>query len=80
MDPPPQAHTGVGHDAEYTTAGQAGQLAVTMWTHSDSERTDHREAAPAPASASALAGGPPSTDSAAEYRSAGRTPLSAVTR
>jgi len=78
MDPPPQVHTGVGHVAEYTTAVQDGQLAVTMWTHSDSERTGHLEAAPA--CASVLADGPPSTDSAAEYRSAGRTPLSAVTR
>ncbi|GHD66443.1 hypothetical protein GCM10010317_067760 [Streptomyces mirabilis] len=32
MDPPPQAHTGVGHDPEYTMAVRAGQLTVTMWT------------------------------------------------
>jgi hypothetical protein len=33
MDPPPQAHTGVGHDPEYTMVVQTGQLTVTMWTH-----------------------------------------------
>lgn len=37
MDPPPQAHTGVGHAPEYTMAAQAGQLTVTMRTHRDSE-------------------------------------------
>ncbi|BCL23408.1 hypothetical protein GCM10017668_52510 [Streptomyces tuirus] len=37
MDPPPQAHTGVGHEAEYTMAARAGQLTVTMRTHCDSE-------------------------------------------
>ncbi|CAM5696642.1 hypothetical protein SPURM210S_08092 [Streptomyces purpurascens] len=37
MDPPPQAHTGVGHAPEYTTAVRAGQLTVTMRTHCDRE-------------------------------------------
>jgi len=32
MDPPPQAHTGVGHAPEYTMALRTGQLRVTMWT------------------------------------------------
>jgi hypothetical protein len=32
MDPPPQAHIGVGHDPEYTMTVQTGQLNVTMWT------------------------------------------------
>lgn len=32
MDPPPQAHTGVGHDPEYTMPVRTGQLTVTMRT------------------------------------------------
>ncbi len=100
MDPPPQAHTGVGHAPEYTTAARTGQLTVTMRTHCDSEHitagpkpgakpgvrpgTDspgrpQREPAEAPASACAFTG-PPTVASAAAYRSAGRTPPSAVTR
>lgn len=39
MDPPPQAHIGVGHDPEYTMTVWAGQLAVTMRT---GEETGHR--------------------------------------
>lgn len=71
MDPSPQAHAGVGHDPEYTMPVQAGQLAVTMWTHGDSERRrSQREPAPAsawtPARAPASArAGPPSVASAA---------------
>lgn len=45
MDPPPQAHTGVGHAPEYTTAARTGQLTVTMRTHCDSE---HITAGPNP--------------------------------
>ncbi|GAA2305228.1 hypothetical protein GCM10010234_55690 [Streptomyces hawaiiensis] len=45
MDPPPQAHTGVGHAPEYTTATRTGQLTVTMRTHCDSE---HITPAPIP--------------------------------
>lgn len=32
MDSPPQAHTGVGHDREYTMVAETGQLTVIMWT------------------------------------------------
>lgn len=32
MDPPPQAHIGVGHDPEYSMPVQRGQLTVTLWT------------------------------------------------
>ncbi|GGM08827.1 hypothetical protein GCM10010129_60880 [Streptomyces fumigatiscleroticus] len=32
MDPPPQAHIGVGHGPEYTMAVRAGQLALGMRT------------------------------------------------
>ncbi len=32
MDPPPQAHIGVGHDPEYTMPVWAGQLTVAMRT------------------------------------------------
>jgi hypothetical protein len=71
MDPPPQAYTGVGHDPEYTMTVQAGQFGVTVWTEGAQD---------VPAVASAVVRGPPSAASAASYRSAGRTPLNAVTR
>ncbi|GGU34663.1 hypothetical protein GCM10010244_71260 [Streptomyces coeruleorubidus] len=37
MDPPPQAHTGVGHAPEYTMTARTGQLTVTMRTHGDND-------------------------------------------
>lgn len=73
MDLPPQVDRGVGHGPEYSTAVRTGQLSVTMWTVWTGRL--QRE----PAVASVLAG-PPRAASAAAYRSAGRTPLSAVTR
>lgn len=35
MDPPPQAHAGVGHGPEYSMPVYSGQLTVTMWTEGD---------------------------------------------
>ncbi len=32
MDPPPQAHIGVGHDPEYSMPPNSGQPSVTPWT------------------------------------------------
>lgn len=63
MDPPPQAHTGVGHAPEYTMTVRAGQLTVTMRTHGDRGHVTpvpgcQREPADAPASACAFAGPP----------------------
>lgn len=68
MDPPPQAHTGVGHDPEYSTLPHSGQLTVTMWTEGDRA---HGQRAPEPASApsfsfsSFVCTAPPSVASAA---------------
>ncbi len=65
MDPPPQAHTGVGHGPEYSMSGYSGQLTVTMWTEGDRARGQRT---PEPASASASASSftaPPSVASAA---------------
>lgn len=49
MDPPPQAHIGVGHVPEYTIYVRLGQLMPAVW----SERTAARTAPPRTASAAA---------------------------
>lgn len=49
MDPPPQAHIGVGHGSEYTMCLRSGQLMPAVW----SERKAARTAPPRTASAAA---------------------------
>lgn len=49
MDPPPQAHIGVGHDSEYTMYVRSGQLMPAVW----SERTEARPEPPRTVSAAA---------------------------
>lgn len=90
VDPPPQAHTGVRHDPEWTTAVPAGHGDRPQpVAHESSTRTapagQRLDPATALASAAssaavALAAAPPSAVSAAAYRSAGRTPPCAETR
>lgn len=64
MDPPPQAHTGVSHDPEYTMVVRAGQLSVIGWTAAlfTLETSLSQDL---PAGASAVVRGPPSAASAA---------------
>lgn len=71
MDPPPQAHIGVGHVLEYTMCACDGQLTSAV----RSERV--RVCA---GSSGSVSGPPPRAASAAAYSSAYRTPLKAVTR